>query len=207
MESNLDNRKPDKSDEENLKAFNSFTPGYPYRPDVDMANFIPDTCPNKAKVGRNFFADTTCTALLLCFLICFCFQLARVGSCMLSYCHPGSPCIACRDERFHRSRKLAEEVVRGEDNLWQLIVVYLKSMACWLCWRHSSPSWMASIIFTRVNSRAWHGTAGIGRTIMVAFPAKPPYTSRWWSTPIHVVRLIFPRVERPPVFRGRFLRF
>lgn len=38
------------SDQENLDAFNSFTPGYPYRPDLDMDEFIPDTCPNKAKV-------------------------------------------------------------------------------------------------------------------------------------------------------------
>ncbi|CAN0129443.1 unnamed protein product [Scytosiphon promiscuus] len=50
LESNLDKRNPDLSDEDNLEAFNSFTPGYPYRPDVDMAQFIPDTCPNKTKV-------------------------------------------------------------------------------------------------------------------------------------------------------------
>jgi len=48
----LDKRKPELSDQENLDAFNSFTPGYPYRPDVDMEEFIPDSCPNKAKVGE-----------------------------------------------------------------------------------------------------------------------------------------------------------
>lgn len=50
LESNWDKHKPELSDQENLDAFNSFTPGYPYRTDVDMAEYIPDTCPNKAKV-------------------------------------------------------------------------------------------------------------------------------------------------------------
>lgn len=50
LESNWDNHKPELSDQENLDAFNSFTPGYPYRTDVDMDEFIPDTCPNKPKV-------------------------------------------------------------------------------------------------------------------------------------------------------------
>ncbi|CAN0171543.1 unnamed protein product [Pylaiella littoralis] len=50
LEQNMDKHKPELSDEENLKAFNSFTPGYPYRPDIDMEEHIPDTCPNKAKV-------------------------------------------------------------------------------------------------------------------------------------------------------------
>lgn len=53
LESNMAKHKPELSDEENLKAFNSFTPGYPYRPDVDMEKHIPDACPNKAKVGKN----------------------------------------------------------------------------------------------------------------------------------------------------------
>lgn len=48
----MDKRKPELSDQENLDAFSSFTPGYPYRPDVDMEDFIPDTCPNKSKVGE-----------------------------------------------------------------------------------------------------------------------------------------------------------
>ena len=50
LESNWDKHKPELSDQENLDAFNSFTPGYPYRTDVDMDEFIPDTCPNKSKV-------------------------------------------------------------------------------------------------------------------------------------------------------------
>lgn len=53
LEGNWDKHKPELSDQENLDAFNSFTPGYPYRPDVDMEEFIPDTCPNKAKVGKS----------------------------------------------------------------------------------------------------------------------------------------------------------
>lgn len=48
----MEKRKPELSDQENVDAFNSFTPGYPYRPDVDMEEFIPDTCPNKEKVGE-----------------------------------------------------------------------------------------------------------------------------------------------------------
>lgn len=51
LEQNLKKHKDDLTDQENLDAFNSFTPGYPYRPDVDMAAHIPDSCPNKAKVG------------------------------------------------------------------------------------------------------------------------------------------------------------
>eukprot|EP00752_Nemacystus_decipiens_P010284 g9164.t1 len=50
LESNWDKHKPELSDQENIDAFNSFTPGYPYRADVDMDEFIPDTCPNKPKV-------------------------------------------------------------------------------------------------------------------------------------------------------------
>lgn len=52
LESNMEKHKPELPDEENVKAFNSFTPGYPYRPDVDMEKHIPDSCPNKAKVGK-----------------------------------------------------------------------------------------------------------------------------------------------------------
>lgn len=43
--------KPELSDQANVDAFNRYIPGYPYRPDVDMAPHIPDSCPNKAKVG------------------------------------------------------------------------------------------------------------------------------------------------------------
>ncbi|CAN0318645.1 unnamed protein product [Ectocarpus sp. 6 AP-2014] len=50
LESNLKKHKPELSDEENVNAFNRFTPGYPYRPDMDMEEHIPDSCPNKAKV-------------------------------------------------------------------------------------------------------------------------------------------------------------
>lgn len=51
LEQNWDKHKPEMSDEENVKAFNTFTPGYPYRPEVDMEPHIPDSCTNKAKVG------------------------------------------------------------------------------------------------------------------------------------------------------------
>ncbi|CAM9698797.1 unnamed protein product [Laminaria digitata] len=50
LEKNLSARKPEKSEQESIDAWCSFTPGYPYRPDVDMEPHIPDSCPNKAKV-------------------------------------------------------------------------------------------------------------------------------------------------------------
>eukprot|EP00904_Undaria_pinnatifida_P010038 jgi/Undpi1/6164/HiC_scaffold_20.g08648.m1 len=50
IELNWDRRKADKSDQENMAAWDTSTPGYPYRPDVDMGPHIPDSCPNKAKV-------------------------------------------------------------------------------------------------------------------------------------------------------------
>lgn len=56
LEGNLDKHKPELSDQENIDAFNGFTPGYPYRPDIDMEKYIPDTCPNKAKVRLFFVA-------------------------------------------------------------------------------------------------------------------------------------------------------
>lgn len=49
--------KPELSDEENVQAFSSYTPGYPYRPDIDMAKHIPDSCPNKAKASNRFMID------------------------------------------------------------------------------------------------------------------------------------------------------
>lgn len=56
IELNWDRRKADKSDQENMAAWDTSTPGYPYRPDVDMGPHIPDSCPNKAKVGLVFVA-------------------------------------------------------------------------------------------------------------------------------------------------------
>lgn len=61
LEGNLKKRKGHLSDEENIKAFNSFTPGYPYMPEADVAACIPDTCPNKAKViGRHAIMPPSC---------------------------------------------------------------------------------------------------------------------------------------------------
>ncbi|CAM9491314.1 unnamed protein product, partial [Discosporangium mesarthrocarpum] len=51
LEGNLRGRKPELSEEENILSFNSFVPGYPYRPEMaaQIADCIPETCPNKAK--------------------------------------------------------------------------------------------------------------------------------------------------------------
>lgn len=68
LEGNWDKHKPELSDQDNLDAFNSFTPGYPYRPDVDMDEFIPDTCPNKPKVR----ASETLLAIGRCCCCCCC---------------------------------------------------------------------------------------------------------------------------------------
>eukprot|EP00904_Undaria_pinnatifida_P010039 jgi/Undpi1/6165/HiC_scaffold_20.g08649.m1 len=50
LEANMKVRKAELSDQENIAAWNKFTPGYPYRPDVDIEPHIPDSCPNKTKV-------------------------------------------------------------------------------------------------------------------------------------------------------------
>lgn len=56
LENTLSARKPEKSEQENIDAWGSYNPGYPYRPHVDMEPHIPDSCPNKAKVGAIFTA-------------------------------------------------------------------------------------------------------------------------------------------------------
>ena len=60
LESNWDKHKPELSDQENLDAFNSFTPGYPYRTDVNMDEVVPDACPNKPKVHSSDTARPRC---------------------------------------------------------------------------------------------------------------------------------------------------
>ena len=69
LEKNVSARKPERPEQENMDARNYFTPGYPYRPGVDMEPNIPDSCPNKAKVGHAFYSATVLqgpTKLLLC---------------------------------------------------------------------------------------------------------------------------------------------
>lgn len=62
LEANMKVRKAELSDQENIAAWNKFTPGYPYRPDVDIEPHIPDSCPNKTKVGPVFMSAPCCNA-------------------------------------------------------------------------------------------------------------------------------------------------
>ena len=59
--------KPELSDQENMDAWISFMPGFPYRPDIDMEPHIPDTCPNKTKVKRKRIYQT---------MYCLCLKVA-----------------------------------------------------------------------------------------------------------------------------------
>lgn len=97
LESNMKKHKLELSDEENMNAFNRFTPGYPYRPDINMEEHIPDSCPNKAKVGGTYsglLGNARCRSSWVLTVFRFCVSRTRPKVCGLRYARVRAPLVS-----------------------------------------------------------------------------------------------------------------